>query len=297
MNRRKKLRTATGSKLRKKYTRFRPQIRSRHPSHKILRVKGELPLLPFRAVIRFGSNTELGDTRQKGGRRIELNTVQAIANSSNKKRMKQCFKAGDVRTAIWYTYRNGNLYDEINERIVTLEELEFPIIAKKHFGSKNKGNIKLDSLEEYKTYIKENSLNNVIFEKFYNFAREYRLHVTEDGCFYTCRKMIKRDTPDDQKWFKNSQNCVWMLETNDLFDKPANWNDVVKESVKALISVGLDFGAVDLRIQSSKENKYPSFIVIEINSAPSFGDDSANAIVTQKYKEILPKLLYKKSKN
>lgn len=264
----------------KKFTKFRPHIRSRHPSHNILR--GKLPFFPFRSVVRFGSPTEYTDNR------VEINTTEAIKNSSNKRRMKKCFTKGDVRTALWYTFKNGTLYDEINKINTVIEQLPFPIVAKKHFGSKNKGNTKIDTLEEFKEFIKGISLNEYIFEKYYNFSREYRLHVTESGCFYTCRKMMKKDTPEEKKWFKNDQNCVWILEGNPNFEKPNNWKEVVKESVKALKSVGLDFGAVDLRIQGPEVND-PSFIVIEINSAPSFGD-----ITAEKYAEMLPTLIQKK---
>jgi hypothetical protein len=77
------------------------QIRSRHPSHSVVRNKIKLP---FRTVIRFGSTTELEDTIDKGGGRIEINTVEAIKNSASKLRMKNCFtlKAG-VKTADWWT--------------------------------------------------------------------------------------------------------------------------------------------------------------------------------------------------
>lgn len=275
----------------KRYTKFRPKIRSRHPSHKCLRPKGALPYMKFKSVIRFGSTTEEPDTRAKGGNRIEINTVQAIKNSANKLLMKQAFKRGNVRTALWYTMRGGRLYDEINEKLINIDDLDFPIIAKSNYGSRGKGNTKLDSAQALRTYIAgKSNLNGYIFERFYNFAREYRLHVTEDGCFYTCRKLMKNDTPDDKKWFKNDQNCVWAMENNPAFDRPHNWNEVVNESVKALKAVGLDFGAVDLRIQSNKQSQHPSFIVVEINSAPSFGN-----VTEQKYKEMLPKLLVKKA--
>ena len=274
-------------KIKKKFTRFIPQIRSRHPSHKVLR--RALPLMPFKSVIRFGSPSELPDTIANGGRRVEINTTTAIQNSSNKRKMKDCFKRHNVRTAIWYAFRNGGLYDVINERQMPQNELEFPIIAKKIFGSRGKGNTKLDSLQEYTAYLRRNNdLNGIIFEKFYNYAREYRLHVTEEGYFYSCRKMMKRDTPDQNKWYKNDDNCVWVMESNADFDKPSNWKEVEKECVKALKAVGLDFGAIDLRIQSAK-NPNPAFIVVEINSAPSFG-----AVTEQKYKEMLPNLLRRK---
>ena len=275
------------AQIKKKFTKFIPKIRSRHPSHKVLR--GALPLMNFKSVIRFGSPTVYHDTVANGGKRIELNTVEAINNSSNKIKMKKCFKKANVVTALWYTFRNGILFDELNEKNINIEELDFPIIAKRNFGSKNKGNTKLDSLEDFKNFIKNKPLNTFIFEKFYNFSREYRLHVFEDGCFYACRKMMKKDTPEDKKWFKNDENCVWILEQNPNFQKPDNWNEVIKESVKALKSVGLDFGAVDLRIQG-QDYKAPSFIVIEINSAPSFGE-----ITGERYKEILPKILDKKA--
>ncbi len=277
------------SKPRRNYTRFRPLILSRHPSHKVLRVRGALPLFKVRSVIRFGSSTEKSDTETNGGNRIEINTVAAISNSSSKLKMKQCFKEGDVRTAVWYTYKSGQLFDQINDKVVTLEELEFPIIAKQIYGSRGNGNTKLDSLDDFKQYISGKSLNSIIFEKFYNYAREYRLHVTEEGCFYTCRKMMKRDTPDDDKWFKNDKNCVWIMDTNPEFDRPSNWAEVEKECVKALKSCGLDFGACDLRIQSNNSTTNPSFIVVEINSAPSFGE-----VTEEKYKIMLSKLLFNK---
>ena len=83
------------------------QIRSRHPSHSVVRNKIKLP---FRTVIRFGSTTELEDTIDKGGGRIEINTVEAIKNSASKLRMKNCFTLKNVKTAAWYYVRKNNFY-------------------------------------------------------------------------------------------------------------------------------------------------------------------------------------------
>jgi D-alanine-D-alanine ligase-like ATP-grasp enzyme len=84
------------------------------------------------------------------------------------------------------------------------------------------------------------------------------------------------------------------METNDLFDRPSNWDEIVSHSVNALKAVGLDVGAVDLRVQSSTNSDgesrvNPKFIVIEINSAPSFGK-----VTEEKYIEQLPKILNRK---
>lgn len=266
-----------------KVTYFQTQIRSRHPSHRGFRTA--LSKLPFRSIVRFGSTTEVTDNIK----RTELNSPAAIANSSNKLLMKQCFTKGSVKTADWT--------DKIQNIPLITDNWKYFCVAKQHFGSKGKGNTLLKTQKEYDTFIKGREPNHYIFEKFYNYTREYRLHINEEGCFYTCRKMLKSDAPENASWFRNDSNCVWYLETNPNFDKPTNWDEVVKDSVKALKAVGLDFGAVDLRIQSAKDSKgkvrsNPDYIVVEINSAPGMND--SNSVVFKKYTEVLPIMLKKK---
>ncbi|HQJ56211.1 MAG TPA: ATP-grasp domain-containing protein [Caldisericia bacterium] len=273
------------------------QIRSRHPSHSVVRNKIKLP---FRTVIRFGSTTELEDTIDKGGGRIEINTVEAIKNSASKLRMKNCFTLKNVKTADWYYVRKNNFYhiknhnNQIQEVVIAVENLPYPIVAKHHFGSRGNGNYLLNSQQELQAWMKGKDLSNYLFEKFYNYVREYRVHVSANGCFYTCRKMLKSDIPKEDRWFRNDSNSVWILEENPLFDRPANWTKIVEESVKALKATGLDFGACDVRVQSSKTEKGKKreeidFIIVEINSAPSFGD-----ITAEKYLQELPKIAHLK---
>jgi len=267
------------------------RIFSRHPSHNVIRHK---ILVPALTAVRFGSSTEL-----TGRYRVVINSVQAIKNSSNKLLMKEKFTEAGVKTADWWT---TNQYGELflSESLIVencqSRELPYPIVAKHIYGSRNRGNTLINSKEELETWMKGKTLNNYIFERFYNYSREYRLHVTEDGCFYTCRKMLKSETPEEERWFRNDSNSVWVLENNPSFDKPINWNEVIEHSVKALKAVGLDIGAVDLRIQSSKHSNgdtrdYCDFIVLEINSAPSFGD-----ITAKKYAVELSRLINKKLK-
>lgn len=286
-------------KAKKKITRFRSRIRSRHPSHDILRT--DLPLLPFRSIVRLGSTT----IEDAPGGLVECNSVQAIKNSSSKLLMKQCFTKAGIKTADWWKYYNNTIFyntnqpetKEFNANAGTrIQDLPYPIIAKHIYGSRGEGNFKLDNQQQLESWMKGKTLSNYIFEKFYSYSKEYRLHVTKDGCFYTCRKMLKEETPEDKRWFRNDSNSVWIVEENPEFDKPSNWNQVIEESVKALNSIGLDVGAIDLKIQSTKDKKgksreNPEFIIIEINSAPSFGN-----ITKQKYLEIIPKILNGKFK-
>lgn len=284
----------------KKISEFRAQIRSRHNTHDILRKE---PIkLGFKSVVRFGSTTELMDTVAKGGKRIEINTVEAVKNSSNKLLMKTKFTENNVKTADWCTITQiGDTYygksNNTSQSGIILENLQYPIVAKHIFGSRGNGNTLLNTKEELEAWLSGKNLNNYIFEKFYNYNREYRLHVTKDGCFYTCRKMLKSDTPENKRWFRNDSNSSWYLDTNPMFDRPVNWSKIEEECVKALKAVGLDIGACDVRVQSTNNKKgktreNPEFIIVEINSAPSFGD-----ITAIKYRDELIKLLNYKKQN
>lgn len=266
------------------------KLRSRHPSTSRLRMGLKLPV---KAVYRHGSTTATED-------KYEINSVRSVNNSSAKFSMKACFTAGNVRTAAWFflapdkkSLMRVNRIDENGQRVmvtVLFKDLEFPIVAKLNMGSRARGMVKIDSIAQLETFVKTQFNNQYYFETFHNYVREYRLHVSAQGCFYTCRKMIKADTPEDKRWYRNDSNCSWIMEENQLFDKPTNWNKIVEECVKALTSVGLDVGACDVRVQSSdkdgKKRTDPDFIVIEINSAPAFGD-----ITLERYKENLPKIL------
>lgn len=268
---------------------FFPMIRSRHPSHSGLRKT--LRKLPFRSVIRFGSTTELEDIHTQNGSRVELNSIESIKNSSSKIRMKNCFKEHNVKTAPFIISNNR---EEILE---FARNNEFPIVKKSNFGSRGNGNTIIKTTEELERNLNGN-LSSYVFEKYCNYNKEYRLHVTKNGCFYSCRKMLKQEFKDHPNaWQRHDDNCVWILEQNENFDKPNNWDlpdGIVEHCVKALKSCGLDFGACDLRVQNNTDREgnrraNPDFIVVEINSAPSFGE-----VTLEKYKEILPELLIEK---
>ena len=71
------------------------------------------------------------------------------------------------------------------------------------------------------------------------------------------------------------------MEDNEQFDKPETWDAIVDDCVEAMESCGLDFGACDVRV-----NKAGDWQIIEINSAPSFGE-----ITEEKYREVIPRIV------
>lgn len=275
----------------KKYKLFRSLVLSRHPSHSILRAKNQtLPLLPFKSVIRLGSSTENTDGR------LEINTVEAVKNSASKLLMKQKFTEAGVKTASWYTAENmagGSLFYKYPEthNETDIINLPFPLVAKSHFGSRGVGNTKFNTKEELEAWLVGKNLNNYIFEEFVKMTREYRLHITKFGCFYTCRKLVKSDAPEDT-WQKHDDVCNWVLEENPSFKKPKNWDAIVADCIKAKDALGLDICAFDVGVQGAVdgvERENPEWVIFESCSAASFGN-----VTSQKYIEILPKLLIDK---
>ena len=231
-----------------------------------------------RAVFRLGSITPTEEIFPRGVALnkpiIEINTAEACHNSGDKTLMKRCFTRNNVKTANWSPLDD---YDDI----------KFPSIIKHKNSCKGNGIFYIENQEELDKFIDEhNNLANYIIEDYHNYSKEYRLHVTKDGCFYTCRKMLKEDA--EERWHRHDMNSVWIVEENPLFEKPSNWDDLVNECIKALNAVGLDIGACDIKIQTEKnkpEGFVPEFIILEINSGPSMGQKTLI-----KYEEQLRKM-------
>ena len=261
------------------------RVLTRHPSHSLLRKKNGGVLAPRLAVVRLGSTT-------KSSLNIQINSIEAVKTSSSKLLMKKAFADAKVNTAEYWPSA-VSMRKAITDNEVELREgeLRYPILAKKVFGSRGRGMKKLDTLEALNTFLSGNT-RDYYFERYYNYTREYRIHVTAEGCFYTCRKMLKEDTPDDRKWFRNDSNCVWYLENNESFSKPENWDEIVEHCVLALNAVGLDLGACDVRVAGKSKGGKNKFKIIEINSAPSFGDRTA-----EEYKKIIPQIVKRKMNN
>lgn len=281
----------------KKTSGFFPKVRSRHPSHKVLRMNPKLKL-PFRSAIRLGSTTKITDSYENGGSRIVLNTIEGIEISSSKFKMKRAFHEAGVKSAEFFfpKIKSGKAYlitqTGKEYRANNSDYIPLPLIAKINYGSRGRGMEKIDTYAALERFILKGD-TKYYFEKFYNYSREYRLHVNDQGCFYACRKMIKSDAPKDRRWYRNSDHCAWYKEDNPGFEKPNNWDTIVDMCIKAVKACKLDFAGVDVRVQSAKgkNHKNPDFIIIEVNSAPSYGE-----ITAERYVEEIPKMLKRKKK-
>lgn len=257
------------------------RILSRHPTANGLR---RSIFSNIKAVYRHGSTTD-------GNFDYEINSVESIRNSADKLEMKKCFDLAEVNHAKWIKLQE--LTDDF------LKSIQFPenkIIIKHRLGSRGTGNYLISTKDELDKFLKSKSenLSNYIVEEFKRYVVEYRLHVSNEGCFYACRKVLKNTTPKDERFQRHDDNCSWLLESNPKFNKPENWNEIVEHCIKALKTINADVLAFDVKCTSTKEaqNKKCKFIIIESCSAPSFG-----VVTLEKYKEELLKIIKNKYEN
>lgn len=191
--------------------------------------------------------------------------------------MKECFDREQVKTAKWLP---GPKVQEMTPA-QRQKELGFPMVVKHRMGSRGTGVYKLDNEAALTEWLKGKEISKYIFEKYMPYNREYRMHVSDEGCFYACRKARKRGLPDGQKWKFNLEFTVWLKEDNALFNRPACWDQMVAECKKAVKACGLTFAGCDVKVNKDGSK----FFILEINSAPSFGDCTA-----EKYVEMIPRI-------
>jgi len=228
------------------------KIRTKNPSAAPLR---RSIFVNKRAIVRLGSRTpsrQIYPTQSF----VEVNTVESIENSRDKLRMKECFSRYDVKQAEWFTLDQAPITRMAN----------FPYVGKQIVGFKGHGMQLIENVDQLRDFVRTHS-NSYFIEKFYNYAREYRIHATSDHSFLSWRKLRRADA--EQRWFFNSTNCNWVGEDHELFQRPNNWDELCNAAVMAVRSVGLDIGAVDIRVQSRNN---PDYIVCEVNSAPQLGE-------------------------
>ena len=268
----------------KKRVSFHLSLRTRNVSNRALRDI----ICPVRTIYRMGSTTPTSDITSRRTY-IEINTADSCRISSNKILMKQRFTHGKVRTPVFYMMENNSLAGLRARTAHRLTKWPAGIIAKRYNSSKGNGLALIKTMDDFENFITGKStteLSKWIFERYSTYTREYRLHITKDGCFYACRKMLKGDA--EVRWHRHDENSVWITEENELFDKPANWDAIVTDCVNALKAVGLDIAAFDIKVQRANGDS-PKWLILECNSAPGLGE-----IGIEKYKEEIKNLINKK---
>jgi glutathione synthase/RimK-type ligase-like ATP-grasp enzyme len=254
------------------------RVFSRHPSHRPFRnrIRVSEP-----TCIRFGSVTESNDA-------VQYNSPIAVRRSSDKLLMKIAWGDNEFTPRFAYMLED-DMWRYRGEDITTeqlYENLRFPILIKRQFRSRGQGMRKLDTIEDLQAQMPRirrtfGTSNEYYIEQFHAYSKEYRIHLGPDRAFYSCRKALR--TEAENRWYRNDSNSVWFTQfdaNGNLkadFLQPENWQQICDTCMDFKNEIGLDFGAVDLIVANDGR-----FKILEINSAPSFGE-----ITLEKYIEEL----------
>lgn len=267
--------------MKKRLNRFL-KVRSRNITNKPLK---DIEV-PITSIYRAGSTTPTSEITKRR-EFIEINTAESCRISGSKIEMKKRFVHAKVRTPRFFMCKG--MESCWSRCKYYLSKWDTGIIAKRYNSSKGNGLFRItdeNSLNDFLNGKNDLEIKKWIFERFSTYTKEYRLHITKDGCFYACRKMLKNDA--EVRWHRHDENSVWITEENELFHKPSTWNAIVEDCVKALKSVGLDIAAFDIKVQSDNVRE-PKHLILECNSAPGLGEIGLN-----KYREKLTELINKK---
>lgn len=213
---------------------------SRELGVKRIKHKGK-PIFIKGTLINWGSSY-YPDRVLYNPREVVLNSPENIARASNK---LQAFKnlEGHVPTPSFTESRQEAL-EWLKEGVVVCRTL-----LNSHSG---KGIVLASTLEEL--------VPAPLYTKYVKKDQEYRLHVFKGECFFVQRKARKLEVPDDKVDWQIRNHANGFIYANKDVEVPELFKEI---AVKAIKSLGLDFGAVDL-IVTKKGEPY----VLEVNTAP-----------------------------
>ena len=117
------------------------------------------------------------------------------------------------------------------------------------------------------------------FSVFYPKQNEYRVHIAHGSVLYVQEKVPRESEEYKRDW------PIWNHAINDFQFRIIRWSywplDIILLATKAVSTVGLDYGAIDI-MANPKEDGFPPAVVCEINTGMSI-DSDYSAIMYQTY--------------
>lgn len=196
-------------------------------------------------VINWG-NSKLPEEVMKA---TVLNNPESVEVASNKKKF---FDAVNGKVSIpEYT-------DDSSVALSWLKDGSTVVVREKLQGHSGDGIIIIEDEDEWDNYKHDKAK---IYVKYVKKKDEYRVHVVCGYVVDVQRKAVKPDTPKNLlNWQVRNHKNGFIFVRNEV-NPP---NQVLEEATKAVETIGLDFGAVDVIWNSFREKAY----VLEINTAP-----------------------------
>lgn len=206
--------------------------------------KENKPSLENSIVVRWGSREDFETDKNT----IVYNKSANIKDATDKKKSRELFIENKVSCPMLVTDLN---IDKV---------ANFPIIARPLVHSKGKNFVTLDNRESFLAHYNKNK-NGWYYSDFINKNREFRIHVAHGKAL----AIMEKTQPGDG-------NIAWNRAQNDTDPfiyipwgkvDEQELGGVIKEALKAVEAVGLDFGGVDVMLKG----KTP--YVLEVNTSPT----------------------------
>lgn len=216
----------------------------------------DLPLFTEDVVIRLGGSMPYEDYK------IHVNSQQAIKNSIDKLKQKKLLIAAGLKT------------------LPLANKPEFPCVIK---AVNRSGGVSVfvarDDKDFKEAVIKINGA--YLIEPLFNATSEYRLHCTQEECFFAVKK--HKRNPEDI--IINRDNHFNKME----FVKPRLWKEIQAECVKAMQVLELDIACFDVMYCSLDKNNH-TFTISECNTNPELLHNTYKAYVPQLIKLVESKI-------
>lgn len=189
-----------------------------------------------------------------------LNKPEAVANASNK--LAAFRKMSEAEVSI----------PEISTTVPSITDGDIWFARTSLTGSAGHGIVVLRS--------GDNIPAAPLYVRYVRKTAEFRIHVANGQAIFVQQKRRKGGVEQsaDQKLIRNHDNG-WVFCPVDLNEVQQEWKD---EAVKATLSLGLDFGAVDCIVGRSDNKLY----ILELNTAPGLESPGLIAAYTEAFREM-----------
>lgn len=203
-------------------------------------------------VARWGSREEFNTD----GSTIVYNNAKAIKTATDKKLSRELFIKNNVNCPMLVESSNIN------------EVGNYPIIARPLVHSKGRNFVTLNNKAEFTSHYNKNK-NGWYYSDFINKDREFRVHVGHGKALAILEKTQPRDGNIAWNRAQNDTDPFVYIPWGQVDEQ--NLTPAIRESIKAVEALGLDFGGVDVMMMKNKA------YVLEVNTSPTLNTSEYTA--------------------
>lgn len=121
-----------------------------------------------------------------------------------------------------------------------------------------------------------------LYVRYVRKLREFRVHVVRGEAIFVQEKLRRNGAEQtrDQQLLRNYNNG-WVFAVSTVSLESPEIQPLIAEAIKAVVALGLDFGAVDCLLERSTNKPY----VLEVNTAPGLDSPSLLTAYSQSFKQ------------